>query len=87
MTEMFGEAWSPMSVPDLAPDDDDDDSFDHNRLRDQDRRDRRQNEEAGTSGCTISKSGTPVRKQAKPTHCGKRPRDMNEEEKREHDRL
>ena len=27
MTEMFGEAWSPMSVPDLAPDDDDDDSF------------------------------------------------------------
>ena len=26
MTEMFGEAWPPMSVPDLAPDDDDDDS-------------------------------------------------------------
>ena len=26
MTEMFGEAWSPMSVPDLAPDDDDDDT-------------------------------------------------------------
>ena len=26
MTEMFGEAWSPMSVRDLAPDDDDDDS-------------------------------------------------------------
>ena len=26
MTEMFGEAWSPMSVPDLAPDDDDDSS-------------------------------------------------------------
>ena len=25
MTEMFGEAWSPMSVPDLTPDDDDDD--------------------------------------------------------------
>ena len=25
MTEMFGEAWQPMSVPDLAPDDDDDD--------------------------------------------------------------
>ena len=24
MTEMFGEAWSPMSVPDMAPDDDDD---------------------------------------------------------------
>ena len=24
MTEMFGEAWSPMPVPDLAPDDDDD---------------------------------------------------------------
>ena len=24
MTEMFGEAWSPMSVPDLAHDDDDD---------------------------------------------------------------
>ena len=23
MTEMFGEAWSPMSVLDLAPDDDD----------------------------------------------------------------
>ena len=23
MTEMFGEAWSPMSVPDIAPDDDD----------------------------------------------------------------
>ena len=23
MTEMFGEAWSPMSVPDLATDDDD----------------------------------------------------------------
>ena len=22
MTEMFGEAWLPMSVPDLAPDDD-----------------------------------------------------------------
>ena len=27
MTEMFGEAWSPMSVPDLAPDDDDDGTF------------------------------------------------------------
>ena len=27
MTEMFGEAWSPMSVPDLAPDDDDDDHY------------------------------------------------------------
>ena len=26
MTEMFGEAWPPMSVPDLAPDDDDDDA-------------------------------------------------------------
>ena len=26
MTEMLGEAWSPMSVPDLAPDDDDDDT-------------------------------------------------------------
>ena len=25
MTEMFGEAWSPMSVPDLAPDDDESD--------------------------------------------------------------
>ena len=24
---MFGEAWSPMSVPDLAPDDDDDDIY------------------------------------------------------------
>ena len=23
MTEIFGEAWSPMSIPDLAPDDDD----------------------------------------------------------------
>ena len=27
MTEMFGEAWPPMSVPDLAPDDDDDDQL------------------------------------------------------------
>ena len=27
MTEMFGEAWSPMSVPDLAPDDDDDEGL------------------------------------------------------------
>ena len=27
MTEMFGEAWSPMSVPDLAPDDDDECCF------------------------------------------------------------
>ena len=27
MTEMFGEAWSPMSVPDLAPDDDDESYF------------------------------------------------------------
>ena len=27
MTEMFGEAWSPMSVPDLAPDDDNDDLY------------------------------------------------------------
>ena len=26
MTEMFGEAWPPMSAPDLAPDDDDDDN-------------------------------------------------------------
>ena len=26
MTEMFGEAWPPMSVPDLAPEDDDDDT-------------------------------------------------------------
>ena len=25
---MFGEAWPPMSVPDLAPDDDDDDHSD-----------------------------------------------------------
>ena len=31
MTEMFGEAWSPMSVPDLAPDDDDDSLFWKNR--------------------------------------------------------
>ena len=30
MTEMFGEAWSPMSVPDLAPDDDDDDLLRNN---------------------------------------------------------
>ena len=30
MTEMFGEAWSPMSVPDMAPDDDDDDDDDAN---------------------------------------------------------
>ena len=27
MTEMFKEAWSPMSVPDLAPDDEDDDNL------------------------------------------------------------
>ena len=27
MTEMFGEAWPPMSAPDLAPDDDDDDQI------------------------------------------------------------
>ena len=27
MTEMFGEAWPAMSVPDLAPDDDDDDAI------------------------------------------------------------
>ena len=27
MTEMFGEAWPPKSVPDLAPDDDDDDMY------------------------------------------------------------
>ena len=27
MTEMFGEAWPPMSVPDLAPDDDDDEGW------------------------------------------------------------
>ena len=26
MTEMFGEAWPPMSAPDLAPDDDDGDT-------------------------------------------------------------
>ena len=32
MTEMFGEAWSPMSVPDLAPDDDDDDSGCENEI-------------------------------------------------------
>ena len=30
MTEMFGEAWSPMSVPDLAPDDDDESSYSDN---------------------------------------------------------
>ena len=28
MTEMFEEAWPPMSAPDLAPDDDDDDDDD-----------------------------------------------------------
>ena len=27
MTEMFGEAWSPMSAPDLAPDDDESNYF------------------------------------------------------------
>ena len=27
MTEMFGEAWPLMSVPDLAPDDDDDEKM------------------------------------------------------------
>ena len=27
MTEKFGEAWPPMSAPDLAPDDDDDDTI------------------------------------------------------------
>ena len=32
MTEMFGEAWSPMSVPDLAPDDDDDDPCEKQRV-------------------------------------------------------
>ena len=34
MTEMFGEAWPPMSVPDLAPDDDDDDGDCRNKLYD-----------------------------------------------------
>ena len=29
---MFGEAWSPMSVPDLAPDDDDDDDSNHKNI-------------------------------------------------------
>ena len=33
MTEMFGEAWSPMSVPDLAPDDDDDEILSHRPKR------------------------------------------------------
>ena len=33
MTEMFGEAWSPMSVPDLAPDDDDDDDIQSFKMR------------------------------------------------------
>ena len=33
MTEMFGEAWSPMSVPDLAPDDDDDDDHKRSKFR------------------------------------------------------
>ena len=32
MTEMFGEAWSPMSVPDLAPDDDDDDDDESHKI-------------------------------------------------------
>ena len=32
MIEMFGEAWSPMSVPDLAPDDDDDTKYIHDKL-------------------------------------------------------
>ena len=38
MTEMFGEAWSPMSVPDLAPDDDDDDDIWSAHLTEQRRR-------------------------------------------------
>ena len=33
MTEMFGEAWSPMSVPDLAPDDDDESDREGNRCK------------------------------------------------------
>ena len=33
MTEMFGEAWLPMSVTDLAPDDDDDDDDDRSHER------------------------------------------------------
>ena len=33
MTEMFGEAWSPMSVPDLAPDDDDDDYVEETKIK------------------------------------------------------
>ena len=32
MTEMFGEAWSPMSVPDLAPGDDDTNHNLHHQL-------------------------------------------------------
>ena len=32
MTEMFGEAWLPMSVPDLVPDDDDDISLNVNSI-------------------------------------------------------
>ena len=32
MTEMFGEAWPPMSVPDLAPDDDDDDIYNREKM-------------------------------------------------------
>ena len=43
MTEMFGEAWSPMSVPDLAPDDDDDDDVFKELQRD------------AISDCSISK--------------------------------
>ena len=33
MTEMFGEAWPPMSDPDLAPDNDDDDDDDDVQFR------------------------------------------------------
>ena len=35
MTEMFGEAWPPMSVPDLAPDDDDDDIYIYEKINTQ----------------------------------------------------
>ena len=55
MTEMFGEAWPPISVPDLAPDDDDEFSlllfynFSLNRL---------QEDKAKATSLKNSKTGT-----------------------------
>ena len=56
MTEMFGEAWPPMSVPDLAPGDDDEFSlllliynFSLNRL---------QEDQAKATSLKNSKTGT-----------------------------